>query len=66
MKTFADLHLATLLMMTAGCARKDWIDRTLITVDVTWTWTGSFAAPGGGGSAGLPIPSSSSRIGSGG
>ena len=24
--------------MTAGCAQKDWIDRTLVTVDVTGTW----------------------------
>jgi hypothetical protein len=66
MKTLAGLLLATLLTMTAGCEQKDWIDRTLITVDVTGTWTGRFAAPDGGGSAGLPIPSSSSRIESGG
>jgi hypothetical protein len=29
--------------MTAGCARTDWIDRTLVTVDVTGTWAGNFS-----------------------
>ena len=40
MKTLPGLLLATLLAMTAGCAQKDWIDRTLVTVDVTGTWSG--------------------------
>ena len=41
MKTLAGLLLATLLTITAGCAQKDWIDRTLVTVDVTGSWSGS-------------------------
>ena len=40
MRTFTGLLLATLLAMTAGCAQKDWIDRTLVTVDVTGAWSG--------------------------
>ena len=40
MKTIAGLLLATLLAVSAGCARTDWIDRTLVTVDVTGVWTG--------------------------
>ena len=52
MKTLARLFLATLLTMTAGCARTDWIDRTLVTVDVTGTWSGTIVAAGGGGGAG--------------
>ena len=28
------------LVLTSGCAQKDWIDRTLVTVDVTGVWTG--------------------------
>ena len=32
------------LVLASGCAQKDWIDRTLVTVDVTGTWHG---APGG-------------------
>ena len=51
MKTVAGLLVTTLLTMTAGCAKTDWIDRTLVTVDVTGTWEGS-AGEGsfGGGS----------------
>ena len=52
MKTIAGLLLATLLTMTAGCARTDWIDRTLVTVDVTGTWSGSM----GGGPGAYPVP----------
>ena len=40
MKTLAGLFLA-LLTVSAGCSQKDWIDRTLVTVDVTGTWYGS-------------------------
>ena len=50
MKTLAGLLLAVLLTMDAGCARTDWIDRTLVTVDVTGTWYGRAggSATGGG------------------
>jgi hypothetical protein len=41
MKTIAALLLATLVGLTAGCPRTDWIDRTLVTVDVTGTWYGA-------------------------
>jgi hypothetical protein len=41
MKTIAGLFLATFLTMSVGCAQKDWIDRTLVTVDVTGTWYGA-------------------------
>jgi hypothetical protein len=43
MKTLTGLLLSTLLTMGAGCARTDWIDRTLVTVDVTGTWYGAAA-----------------------
>ena len=39
--------LATMLAMSAGCAKTDWIDRTLVTVDVTGTWYGSSAGSAG-------------------
>jgi hypothetical protein len=48
MRTIAGLLLATLQVVTAGCAQKDWIDRTLVTVDVTGTWYGTARAPSGG------------------
>ena len=38
------------LVLTSGCAKTDWIDRTLVTVDVTGRWTGQwFGSPGVGG-----------------
>jgi hypothetical protein len=47
----ARLLIAATLIFAAGCAKQDWIDRTLVTVDVTGTWSGSvgggaFANPG--------------------
>jgi hypothetical protein len=38
----ARLALALLLTASLGCAQKDWIDRTLVTENVTGAWTGSF------------------------
>ena len=40
--------VTTALVLVSGCAQKDWIDRTLVTVDVTGTWEGRTAAPGSG------------------
>ena len=42
------------LVLTSGCAQQDWIDRTLVTVDVTGTWEGTTRPISGsaGGSAG--------------
>jgi hypothetical protein len=54
MKTIAALLLTTLVTMSAGCAKTDWIDRTLVTVDVTGTWEGSVSGvPGYSGSRDL-------------
>ncbi len=33
--------IAAALVLAPGCARTDWIDRTLVTVDVTGVWHGS-------------------------
>ena len=38
--------LLALLIVVSGCARPDWIQRTLVTVDVTGTWEGSSANTG--------------------
>jgi hypothetical protein len=46
MKTIAGVLIAAALAFGFGCARSDWIDRTLVTVDVTGTWQGKFLAPG--------------------
>jgi hypothetical protein len=40
-RAIARMILVTALVCGSGCARSDWIDRTLVTVDVTGTWEGS-------------------------
>jgi len=37
----ARIALALLLTTSLGCAQKDWIDRTLVTENVTGVWLGS-------------------------
>jgi hypothetical protein len=41
MKIIAGLLVAATLAFGSGCAKTDWIDRTLVTVDVTGSWYGS-------------------------
>ena len=38
MNTIARVILVTMLALGSGCAKSDWIQDTLITVDVTGTW----------------------------
>ena len=38
--------IAVALLFASGCAQKDWIDRTLVTVDVTGVWEGAQAGTG--------------------
>ena len=33
--------IAVVFVFASGCVQKDWIDRTLVTVDVTGRWVGS-------------------------
>ena len=35
------LAIGFLVLITAGCARPDWIEQTLVTVDVTGVWRGT-------------------------
>jgi hypothetical protein len=35
--------IAVAWVFASGCAQKDWIDRTLVTTDVSGVWTGSMA-----------------------
>jgi hypothetical protein len=54
MKIVAGLLIAAALAFVSGCAKTDWIDRTLVTVDVTGTWYGAVVSVGtAGGSASL-------------
>jgi hypothetical protein len=50
MKATAGVLIVAALAFGSGCARTDWIERTLVTVDVTGTWDGNV---GGGPSRGL-------------
>jgi len=43
------LGVAAALVFVSGCAQKDWIDRTLVTVDVTGLWEGTYTGTGGSG-----------------
>jgi hypothetical protein len=38
--------IATALVFASGCAQTDWIDRTLVTVDVTGSWHGTIGGVG--------------------
>jgi hypothetical protein len=42
MKAIVRVILVAALACGLGCARSDWIDRTLVTVDVTGAWEGTF------------------------
>jgi hypothetical protein len=46
MKAFVVVPILATLLAGSGCAKQDWIDRTLVTVDVTGTWTGSYGGAG--------------------
>jgi hypothetical protein len=46
MKALIGLLIAATLVMGSGCAKQDWIDRTLVTVDVTGAWRGTPGGPG--------------------
>ena len=39
--------VAAVLACGSGCAKPDWIQQTLVTVDVTGLWVGSYNRPGG-------------------
>ena len=41
MKTIAGVLILAALICGSGCARTDWIERTLVTVDVSGTWDAS-------------------------
>ncbi len=62
------LAIGCLVLAAAGCARPDWIEQTLVTVDVTGVWRGSFSssgtgtASGGGGPVELTLQQSGTKV----
>jgi hypothetical protein len=53
MNAVAAVILVAALVSNSGCTRPDWIDRTLVTVDVTGVWFGIADLKAGTGSQGL-------------
>ena len=51
MKTIVRGMLVTVLAIGFGCTRPDWIERTLVTVDVSGTWYGTGTGTVAGGTA---------------
>lgn len=47
MKLIAGLLIAAAMAAASGCAKTDWIDRTLVTETVTGVWAGSMVTPDG-------------------
>ena len=59
------LAVGVLLLTTAGCARSDWIEETLVTVDVTGVWRGTTGRGGSaysGGSVDLTLQQSGPKV----
>src|SRR4029434_11182460 len=48
MKSIVCLLMAAALVVGSGCAKQDWIDRTLVTENGTGTWSGSLSGGGTG------------------
>jgi hypothetical protein len=53
MKTITGVLIVAALIFGSSCARTDWIERTLVTVDVTGTWYGSVRGAGGPGGSSI-------------
>jgi len=49
------LAIGLLSLAAAGCARPDWIEQTLVTVDVTGVWRGEFRPAGSNGGATIEL-----------
>jgi hypothetical protein len=47
MKAIVGMLAAATLVFSSGCVQKDWIDRTLVTVDVTGVWQGTYRQTSG-------------------
>ena len=54
-KLIAGMLTAATLIFTSGCAKTDWIDRTLVTVDVTGTWNGIVGGSASGGRSSVDL-----------
>jgi hypothetical protein len=62
MPLLSRLAAVTILLLAAGCARADWIESTLVTVDVTGDWTGEWRFPQFNGTLALTLRQQGSRV----
>ena len=56
------LAMGFLAVVVAGCARPDWIEQTLVTVDVTGVWRGTYLRVGGSGNLELALQQSGPKV----
>ncbi len=64
-RRMAWLAVGSLLFVAFGCARPDWIEDTLVTVDVTGVWRGSAGRGGSaysGGAVQLTLQQSGAKV----
>jgi hypothetical protein len=61
MRVVGQALIAVALVFGVGCAKTDWIDRTLVTVDVTGTWYG-YSTGGVGRETFLELKQEGSRV----
>jgi len=55
--------IAAAVVFVSGCAvQKDWIDRTLVTVDVTGVWEGTFTGTNGSGGVRFVLQQQGAKI----
>jgi len=62
MRVIPRLLIAAALVSGSGCASTDWIDRTLVTVDVTGVWRGNLRTTTSTDDVLLTLQQSGSRV----
>ena len=54
--------IGLLALGCAGCAKPDWIESTLVTVEVSGEWTGSWATQGGASTIELSLQQAGQKV----
>jgi hypothetical protein len=55
MKALMGLLIATTLVIGSGCTKTDWIESTLVTVDLTGVWQGTYRTDGAIGTGNITL-----------
>ena len=56
------LTMGFLVLIAAGCARPDWIEQTLVTVDMTGVWQGTYSRTMGSGTMELTLQQNGAKV----